>query len=365
MRIQDLIDVLEQYAPPAFQEDFDNAGLLVGDASRECSGALCTLDATEAVIEEAAALGCNLVVTYHPILFKGLRRITGKTYVERAVVGAIRKDIALYAIHTNLDNVREGMNGKIASILGLQGVEPLEPKRGLLKKLFVFVPLTHADPVRQAIFDAGGGHIGRYSDCSFNTAGTGTYQAGEGATPFLGEVGVLHQEPEVKIEVIFYAHMEQRILKAMREAHPYEEVAYDVVSLENAHSGVGSGWIGTLPAALEEAAFLRLLRDVFHLSVVRHSPLLSKPVRRVAVCGGAGGFLTGRALGAGADWLVTADLKYHEFFGAEGRIVLADIGHFESEQYTPSLLYDILREKFSTFALFVSKVRTNPVQYFL
>jgi dinuclear metal center YbgI/SA1388 family protein len=365
MRIQDIIDVLEAYAPPAFQEEFDNAGLLVGDATRPCTGVLCTLDATEAVIEEAVTLGCNLVVTYHPILFKGLRRITGKTYVERSVAGAIRADITIYAIHTNLDNVRDGMNGRIASALRLADVQPLDAKRGLLKKLFVFVPTTHADAVRQAIFDVGAGHIGRYSACSFNASGTGTYQAGEGANPFVGAIGEYHQEPEVKVEVVFPVHIESAVLRAMRQAHPYEEVAYDVIALENSYVNVGTGWIGTLPGFLDEEAFLRLLKSTFHLSVIRHSPLLSRPVRRVAVCGGAGSFLTGKALAAGADWLVTADVKYHEFFAAEDRIVLADIGHFESEQFTPGLVYDILREKFSTFALFVSKVRTNPVRYFI
>jgi dinuclear metal center YbgI/SA1388 family protein len=365
MRIQEFIDVLEAYAPVAYQEEFDNAGLLVGDATRACTGVLVTHDATEAVIDEAAATGCNLVVAYHPILFKGLRRITGRTYVEKVVVRAIKNDIAIYAIHTNLDNVRDGMNSRIAAALGLEGLAPLEPKKGQLKKLYVFVPLTHADAVRQAIFDAGGGHIGRYDACSFNTEGTGTYRAGEGAAPFIGQIGEFHKEPEIRIEVVFAAPVERRLLDAMVRAHPYEEVAYDVVALDNAHPGLGSGWIGTLPQPVEEDTFLRLLRDAFHLSVVRHSPLRGKPVHRVAVCGGAGSFLTAGAIGAGADWLVTADLKYHDFFAAEDRIVLADIGHFESEQFTPGLLYDILQEKFRNFAIFISKVRTNPVRYFL
>jgi dinuclear metal center YbgI/SA1388 family protein len=365
IRIQDIIEVLEQFAPPVLQEDFDNAGLLVGEADRPCTGVLCTLDATEAVIEEAAAAGCNLVVTYHPIIFKGLRRITGDSYVERAVIAAIRKNVAIYSIHTNLDNIRDGMNGQIASMLSLVGLEPLVAKKGLLRKLFVFVPVAHADGVRNAIFAAGGGHIGHYSACSFNAEGTGTYQAGEGAHPFVGRVGELHREPEVKVEVIFPAYLETKILKAMRQAHPYEEVAYDLVALENSYSGVGSGWIGTLPEPLEERAFLERLQKVFHLSVIRHSPLLSRPVSRVAVCGGSGSFLTGAALAADADWLVTADIRYHEFFGADNRIVLADIGHYESEQFTINLLLGILRGKFSTFALLHTKVRTNPVHYFI
>jgi dinuclear metal center YbgI/SA1388 family protein len=365
MRIADIIQVLEQYAPPALQEDFDNAGLLIGDALGACTGVLVTLDATEAVIEEAKARQCNLVVTYHPILFKGLKRITGQNYVERTVLKAIQSGIAIYAIHTNLDNVQGGMNTKVASVIGLHQVVPLIPKTGLLKKLFVFVPHSHRDQVREAIFEAGAGHIGKYSDCSFNAEGTGTYKAGEGANPFLGEVGQLHQEPETRIEVIFPSWLQGGVIKAMLDTHPYEEVAYDLVSLDNTHSNVGSGWIGALPQEMTEEAFLTHLKNVFHLKVIRHSPLLGKPVQKVALCGGAGSFLVGAARGAGADWLVTADCKYHEFFGAEGRMVLADIGHFESEQYTPDLLIDILREKFGTFALLRSQVRTNPVHYFI
>lgn len=365
MLIQDIIDVLEQYAPPAFQEDFDNAGLLVGDPTRACTGVTCTLDATEEVIAEAAANGCNLVVTYHPILFKGLKRITGRTYPERAVMRAIRADISIYAIHTNLDNVRGGMNARISAVLSLQDLKPLEQKPGLLRKLFVFVPVSHAEPVRQAIFDAGGGHIGQYSACSFNSEGIGTYLPGEGAQPYLGSVGTLHQEPEIRIEVIFPSHVQAAILKAMIKAHPYEEVAYDIVALENSHPGIGTGWIGALAQPVGELEFLQMLKERFQLTVIRHTPLLNRNVSRVAICGGAGSFLTPAAIRAGADWLVTADVKYHEFFGAEGQIVLADIGHFESEQFTPRLLYDILREKFSTFALFISQVRTNPVRYFI
>jgi dinuclear metal center YbgI/SA1388 family protein len=365
MNIQEIIDVLEAYAPPSLQEEFDNSGLLVGDAGRACTGVLCTLDATEAVIGEAVEKGCNLVVTYHPIVFRGLKRITGKSYVERAVISAIRKEVAIYAIHTNLDSVAGGVNGKIASLLSLSDLQPLEEKAGLLRKLFVFVPRTHAKGVRQALFSAGAGHIGRYSDCSFNGEGTGTYRAGEGTHPFAGRIGERHEEPEVKVEVIFPLYRQDAVIKAMKAAHPYEEIAFDLVSLENTHPQIGSGWIGTLPSPLEEGVFLSQLKNIFNLTVIRHSPLLSRPVSRVALCGGAGSFLTAKALGAGADWLVTADIKYHEFFAAEDRIVLADIGHFESEQFTVNLLHDILRGKFSTFAVLYSKTRTNPVHYFI
>jgi dinuclear metal center YbgI/SA1388 family protein len=366
MLIQDIIDVLEQYAPLALQASFDNAGLLVGDASRDCTGVLCTLDTTEAVIEEAAQTGCNLIVTYHPVLFKALRQITGKSQAERAVIGAIRKDIAVYAVHTNLDNVRNGMNARIGQALGLGDLEPLVPVKGLLRKLFVFVPHGHADKVREALFAAGGGHIGRYSDCSFNADGFGTYLAGAGTTPFTGQIGERHTEPEVKIEIVFPAYLEGRIVQALRQAHPYEEVAYDVISLENPYNGAGSGWIGRLPTPQDEGLFLLQMKEIFNLSVIRHSSLLGKPIQRVAICGGSGSFLTAQAIAAGADWLVTADVKYHEFFDADGRIVLADIGHFESEQFTIGLLHDILREKFHTFALlFQTKVRTNPVHYFI
>ncbi|ULQ58268.1 Nif3-like dinuclear metal center hexameric protein [Flavihumibacter rivuli] len=363
MLILDIINCLERIAPPIYQESYDNAGLLTGSPGWTCTGAIIALDATEEVVMEAVAKGCNLVVAHHPILFGGLKKINGKNYVEKAVISAIKNDIAIYAIHTNLDNVAHGVNRKIADLVGLANCRILSPKVGLLKKLYTFVPHAQLAEVSSALFAAGAGHIGNYSECSYFTDGTGTYKAGEGAQPFAGEVGLRHHEPESRLEVIFPVHLESAIVKALRQAHPYEEVAYDIVPLANQHNGIGSGMIGDLPEAMPEQAFLNHLKQVFGLSVIRHTRLLNKPVRRVAVCGGAGSFLISSALNSGADAYITADVKYHEFFDANDMLLLADIGHFESEQFTVDLLYDILAEKFPTFAVFKTEVRTNPVYY--
>jgi dinuclear metal center YbgI/SA1388 family protein len=364
MKIAEIIQFLESIAPPALEEDYDNAGLLTGMPGWECTGLLTTLDATEDVILEAKKNNCNLVVAHHPIIFRGLKKINGKNYVEKAVIAAIKNDIAIYAIHTNLDNVLQGVSGKMADMLGLQNVKILVQKQGTLKKLFTFVPIESAEEVRKAIFDAGGGNIGKYSQCSFNMDGTGTFMAKEGADPYIGEIGKPTSTKEMKIEVIFPAWQEAQVVQAMLDAHPYEEVAYDVVALSNLYQYAGSGVVGELPEAIDEKAFLTRLKEVFGLQVVRHTPLMDKPVKRVALCGGAGSFLISSALAAGADVYVTADVKYHEFFDANGRMVIADIGHFESEQFTIGLLHDLLVQKFPTFAVLKSGVKTNPVNYF-
>ncbi|MDF2187541.1 Nif3-like dinuclear metal center hexameric protein [Paraflavitalea sp. CAU 1676] len=365
MHIASIVAHLESIAHPSLQEGYDNAGLLTGDAAWECTGVLCTLDATEAVILEAAKRGCNLVVAHHPIIFGGLKKINGKNYVEKAVIAAIKNDIAIYAIHTNLDHVLTGVNGMMADKLGLVKRTILQPKAATLKKLYTFVPLAQATQVRDAIFAAGGGHIGRYSDCSFGVEGTGTFKGGEGTNPFVGQPGELHEEKEVKLEIVFPAWRQAVVVKALIATHPYEEVAYDVVDLANNHQGIGSGLLGELPDLMEEKEFLALLKRQFGLSVIRHTPLLDKPVRKVAICGGAGSFLVSRALAAGADFYVTGDMKYHEFFDANDRMVIADIGHFESEQFTADLLVTVLLEKFPTFAVLKSEVKTNPVRYFV
>lgn len=365
MKIAEIISHLETIAHPSLQEDYDNAGLITGDATWQCTGAIISLDATEDVVKEAIEKKCNLVIAHHPIVFKGLKKINGKNYVEKTVIRAIKNDIALYAIHTNLDNVQQGVSGMMAKKLGLINCEVLAPKLGLLKKLFVFVPQQYALPVRNAIFEAGAGHIGNYSECSFNTTGAGTFLAGEGAKPFVGEIGKQQQEDEIKIETIFPAWLENKITSAMKAAHPYEEVAYDILPLENSHSHIGAGIAGALPAATDETDFLQQLKEVFKVPVIRHTALTGKQVKKVAVCGGAGSFLISNAIGVKADFYITADVKYHEFFDAEGHLVMADIGHYESEQFTIDLLAGILREKFPTFAALKTGVKANPVNYFL
>ena len=364
MVIADVVSFLETLAPPSLQESYDNAGLITGHPSWECKGILCTLDVTEDVVKEAIAKKCNMIVAHHPIIFRGLKRINGHNYVERTVIMAIKNDIAVYAIHTNLDNVLHGVSGRMASVLGLQHTTVLAPKENTLRKLYTFAPTDQAAEVRDALFAAGAGHIGNYSECSFNAEGTGTFKAGAGADPYVGRQGSRHQEPETKIEVIFPSHLESRILDALVRSHPYEEVAYDIVALTNRHRATGAGLAGELPEPLAEKAFLEMLKTRFGLKLIRHTPLTGRSIKRVALCGGAGSFLISSALRAKADIYITADMKYHEFFDADNRMVIADIGHYESEQFTTALLQEVLEEKFLTFAVLKTTVNTNPVQYF-
>lgn len=364
MKIKEIIDHLENMAPPQLQEGYDNAGLITGSMDWNCTGIMVSLDATEQVVDEAVEKGCNLVVAHHPIVFGDLKKITGKNYVERTVIKAIKNDIAIYAIHTNLDNIITGVNGKMADLLGLVNRQVLLPKKALLKKLVAFVPVTAADAVRTALFAAGAGHIGNYSECSFSAEGQGTFKAGAGTTPYVGTIGQRHTEPEVKVEVIFQYWQKSGIVKALLAAHPYEEVAYDIIALENEMTITGSGLLGELPEPVVAADFLSRIKKVFGLAIIKHTALNSKPVKKVALCGGAGSFLTRTAIAAGADIFITADMKYHEFFDAEDRLVVADIGHYESEQYTIDLLFDILKEKYPTFAVLKTEINTNPVHYF-
>ena len=365
MKIKDVISALELFAPPVLQESYDNTGLIVGDTNRECRGILVSLDAIEPVLDEAIKQNCNLIISHHPIIFSGLKKITGKNYVQRAIIKAIKHDIALYAIHTNLDNISDGVNGKIARLLGLKNVSILATKENQLKKLYTFVPAADADKVRQAVFDAGGGHIGNYSECSFNAEGVGTFKGGANTSPYAGKPGELHKENEIRVEMIFPAWLENAIIKNLLNAHPYEEVAYDIIKLENKFSSVGSGIIGELDEAIDETSFLRILKDRFGLRVIKHTQLLNKEIKKVAACGGAGSFLISSALAAEADIFITSDVKYHEFFDADDRMVIADIGHYESEQFTVSLLQEFLEQKFPTFAVLKTEVITNPVKYFL
>jgi len=365
MIIQDITSFLEDIAPAFLQENYDNAGLITGNARWQCTGIITTLDATEEVVLEAIEKKCNLIVAHHPIVFGGLKKITGRNYVEKTIITAIKNDIAIFAIHTNLDNVLSGVNGMIADKIGLMNRQILQPKKDTLKKLFTFVPVEFAEKVRNAIFAAGGGQISNYSECSFNSDGSGTFKAGEGSDPFVGKIGERHTENEIKIEVIFPAWQEKLVCNALMAAHPYEEVAYDIIALENRLDSIGSGLVGELPEMATETVFLTDIKEKFNLSVIRHTALTGKPVKKVALCGGAGSFLIGAAIAAGADFYISSDIKYHEFFDADSRLVIADIGHYESEQFTIDLLFDILREKFPTFAVLKTGVKTNPVHYFL
>lgn len=364
MKISELIAVIERYAAPELQEEYDNAGLITGNASWDCTAVLCSLDVTVDVINEAKENNCNLIIAHHPIIFRGLKKITGKTYVEQVIIEAIKNDIAIYAAHTNLDNILLGVNGRIAEKLRLKNISILLPKNKMLRRLITFAPVDKAEEVRNAVFAAGAGHIGKYSDCSFNSQGTGTFKAGEGADPYVGEVGKRHYEKETKIEIVYPFYLETQVVKALTDNHPYEEVAYDIFTMDNVHFGIGAGLIGELEQMQDEKTFLNFVKETFKAEGIRHTKLLNKPVKKVAVCGGAGSFLIKKAAQRGADLYLTADIKYHEFFDAEDRLVVADIGHYESEQFATDLIHDLLVQKFPTFAVLKTRVNTNPVKYF-
>jgi dinuclear metal center YbgI/SA1388 family protein len=364
MKLKDIIAVLERLAPPSLQEGYDNSGLLVGSNDDDVNGAVIALDCTEDVIDEAIRLNVNLVIAHHPIVFSGLKRFNGKNYVERTIIKAIRNGIAIYAIHTNLDNVVAGVNGYFAKQLNLKNTAVLRPKENILQKVIVYVPVDHQEQVRSAMFAAGGGHIGNYDECSFNVVGEGTFRANEGANPFVGEHGERHIANEVRMEMICETFKLHAVLAAMQAAHPYEEVAHEIISIQNTYNKIGSGILGTLEKPMKTEAFFNLVKEKFNLSVIKHTRFLKDEVSRVALCGGSGIFLLGDAKRAGADVFITADIKYHEFFDAEDHLVLADIGHYESEQKTGELLAAELNHNFNTFAVHLSTINTNPVNYY-
>ena len=362
MVIRDIVNYLEKLAPKSLQESYDNSGLLVGDDDAEVSKVLISLDVTEDVVEEAVNKSCGLIISHHPIIFGGLKSLTGKSYVERTVISAIRNNIALYAIHTNLDNIYTGVNFRIADKLGISNPRILAPRSGLLKKLIVFVPHANRDELLNAMFKAGAGAIGGYSDCSFSSSGKGTFTGGVDTDPYVGTPGERHTEPEDRIEVVVEKHTLKGVLKAMLEAHPYEEVAYDVYALENSYDKVGSGMLGMLNEPVYALDFIKKIKEIFG-GVVRYTPLVKDYVQRIAWCGGSGSFLMQNAIAAQADIFITSDIKYHQFFDAEKKIIVADIGHFENEQYTIDLISDLLKEKFPTFAFLLTETNTNPINY--
>ncbi|PZX61301.1 dinuclear metal center YbgI/SA1388 family protein [Algoriphagus ratkowskyi] len=362
-KISDVISYLEQIAPPSYQESYDNATLITGDRDSDVTGIVCSLDCIESTIEEAIALGANMIVAHHPIVFKGLKSLTGKNYVERTIIKAIKNDIAIYAIHTNLDHVAQGVNKRISDRLGLLDTKILVPKKHLLSKLVFYVPEAEKDKVLQAVYKAGAGKIGEYADCSFQVNGTGTFTPSAKANPSIGERGKAKELEEVRVEVLVSNYLLSGVLQKMREAHSYEEVAYYVQGLENENQEVGAGMIGTLSEEMDSEEFLDYLKDKMNLDVLKHTAVLPRKIKKVAVCGGAGIFLLGDAKRARADVFVTADVKYHEFFDADGALILCDIGHYESEIFTKELLHELLSQNFPNIALYLTKVVTNPSSY--
>ncbi|PID94258.1 MAG: Nif3-like dinuclear metal center hexameric protein [Bacteroidetes bacterium] len=364
MKHAEIFEVLEKLAPTTYQESYDNAGLITGSYQTTCKGVLITLDVTEEVVDEALSLGANLIVAHHPLIFHGLKRIIPGNAVTDPLIKAIKNDIAIYAIHTNLDNVAQGVNAKLGQILGLTNLQILAPGHGELSKLVTFVPQSHAEKVRNALFEAGTGELGNYDRCSFNTLGEGTFRANDKATPFVGEKGNIHREKEVRIETLFPSFLTHKVTRALHKAHPYEEVAFDIISLKNRNPEVGAGMIGTLNPPQEAKKFLLSVKEKLNLPCIKYTGNnLQRKIKKVAFCGGSGAFLIAKARSANADIFITGDIKYHDYFEAGQQLIVADIGHYESEQYTKELIFEVLKEKFPTFALSLSSTETNPVKY--
>jgi dinuclear metal center YbgI/SA1388 family protein len=365
MHLKQITQYLETIAPLAFQESYDNAGLIIGQPEDEISGILITLDITEDILDEAIKKNLNLVIAHHPIVFSGVKKLNGKNYIERCVSKAIKNDIAIYAAHTNLDGVFGGVNSKICETLQLQNCRMLVPMQGFLKKLVTFVPVADAEKIRNALFEAGAGHIGNYDSCSFNQNGQGSFKGNEQTNPYVGEKNKLHFEEETRIETIFPKHIQNKVIQALIRSHPYEEVAYDIYPLDNEFSLGGSGMIGELAEPVDEMKFLQNLKEKFHCQVIKYTELLGKPIRKVAVCGGSGSGFLSKAIAQNADIFISGDFKYHQFFDAEKRIIIADIGHYESEQFTKEVFYELLTKKFPKFAVHLSEISTNPVNYLI
>ena len=364
MTIQNLITVLDQWAPPAYAEDFDNVGLLVGDPKKKCLGALITLDCTEDVMEEAINKKCNLIISFHPIVFSGLKKITGKNYVERVVIKAIQNNIAIIALHTRLDNHPKGVNHILCSLLELRNSQILIPKKGSLKKLCTYVPKINESTILEALHQKGAGAIGNYNNCSFTSEGRGQFKGNDQSNPYLGDINKEISLDEVKIEVVFESYLEKIIQKTLQEVHPYEAAAFEIFSLDNTNLEVGMGRIGTLKESMEEKNFLSFVKKKLSAELIRHSPFNSKKINKVAVLGGSGSFAIEEAKKQGADAFITADLKYHQFYLGQNSLFLVDVGHYESEHFTKKMIYDYLTKKMPTFAFILSSIKTNPVNYF-
>ena len=365
MTVKDILNCITEVAPLQWQESYDNAGLQVGDLNAEAHKALICLDITEEVVDEAVAKNCDVIVSHHPLIFKGLKHLTPQSYIERAVMKAVKRDIAMISMHTNLDNSYLGVSRVLAERLGLKNLSVLLPLEDQLKKVVVYAPLSAADKVRQAMFEAGAGCIGNYDSCSFNAQGQGSFRAGAMAHPYVGEIGETHFEDEVRIETVVPKHALNQVITAMLKVHPYEEVAYDVYALENEFQQAGAGMVGELDAPLSETDFLTLVADVIGSPCLRHSALTGRKIQRVALCGGSGSPFMGDALRHRVDAYLTADIKYHDFFVPEGRLLLIDGGHFETEQFTKELICELIWKKFPTFAAEIAETRTNAVHYFV
>jgi dinuclear metal center YbgI/SA1388 family protein len=364
MKLKELTSYLDSAVPLSFQESYDNSGLQVGSSDNEITSALITLDVTEEVLDEAISLKCDVLVSHHPLIFNGIKSLTGKSFTERIIYMAVKHDIAIYSAHTNLDVFDKGVSWKMAEKLGLENIQVLSPSENRLLKLVTYIPESHFEKVKNALFETGAGVIGNYDNCGFATSGTGSYRGNEKTKPFLGEKGKIHFEKEIRFETVLFSYLKDKVIKALIDVHPYEEVAYDLYVLENKNIDIGLGCVGNFPRQLSEDEFLKSVSSVFDAKGVRYSKPTGKPIRKVALCGGSGAALLNLAICSGADAFLTADIKFHDFFKTENKILLVDTGHFESEKFSREILKDLIIKKFPKFAVRFSETNTNPINYY-
>jgi|TARA_B100000530_G_scaffold129496_1_gene80886 dinuclear metal center YbgI/SA1388 family protein len=365
MKLFEISNYLDTRVPLAFQEEYDNCGLLIGNKDQKINSVLICLDCTEEVLAEAIKNKHNLIIAHHPIIFQGVKKIIGKNYVERIIQKAIKHDVAIYAMHTNLDNIYGGVSFQIANKLGLKNSQILKPKTNLLTKLSVYCPKSHVDKVKNSLFNSGAGKVGEFYDrCSFVSNGVGSFRPLCGASPFSGNIGKESLVEEHNIEVVFYSYLKPKMLSVLKEEHPYEEVAYNCVEIDN-FSFCGAGVIGELKKEMTLVKFLSYVKRNMNTNVIRYTNSNNKAkIERVAVCGGSGSFLLQDAIQNDADVFISSDFKYHDFFDGNNEISILDIGHYESEYFTQQLIFDIVKEKFSKLAVHLTKVCTNPILYY-
>ncbi|MCH5319750.1 MAG: Nif3-like dinuclear metal center hexameric protein [Paramuribaculum sp.] len=362
--IRDIISLIEDFAPSALQESYDNCGLQVGDATLECTGALLCVDARPEIVEEAKRKGLNLIICHHPLFFKGLKRIIGNTQVEKTAWAAIKHDIAIYASHTSLDNARGGVSFSMAEALGLNNIRFLSPQDDKILKLSVWIPRAHALDLRDQLFMAGCGQLGNYDNCSFSVEGTGTFRPLEGSCPADGTINALHSGEEVRLELLLPRWIKSKVEETILLNHPYEEPAYEFSSVTIGTKSSGLGAVGELSSPITAVSLIERIKSTFNSPVVRCNRFdIHTPVRKVALCGGSGSSFIENAIREKAQVYITSDTGYHAFVDYADKILIADIGHFESENCAKNIFYGIIKEKFPNFAVEYSKTESNPIIY--
>ena len=366
MKLAEIVKYLDNKVPLHYQESYDNSGLLIGDKDMEVKSVLTCLDCTEDVIKEAIQQKSNLIISHHPILFRPIKKITSSNYVQRIIFKAIKNNIAIYALHTNLDNIEGGVSFIFSNKLGLLNSQILKQKDAVLSKLVTYCPTKYLSKIQTALFDIGAGKIGsKYDQCSFVSDGLGTFRPLSGSNPYIGSENKRTSQSEDKLELIFPTHLQKRVIKTLFEAHPYEEVAYDIIHLENQDNSVGSGIIGELNKEMDIISFFKLLKKEFPYQMLKYTKFSNiKKVKKIAFCGGSGAFLINEAMKQGADIYISSDFKYHDFFDANEKIIIVDIGHYETEQFVAEQIYQIVKKKFHKLDVVLTKVNTNPISYY-